>query len=1208
MPNSKSRISKRPKIFSPSVTRNEVDSHGFVSDLSLKKMVDSNIENTSSFRYDAPGTGLRSTQEIDIDYSKFENHTFFNSAESKVNIAFDRIINEFPFDGTRDELEKFEDSLTGFEKDVLKRFPKNVGFLMFSASHVEVVDSAGSQFPNFSKINTGDAVLDVDMSSFSIEAHVYPARTGSDNQVICQKLSGSTGGDGSFGFLLALSASNLDRAGNDGTSAGGSASSDLIFAVSSGSLRLATSASIDKGKWNHICAVFDRSVNRGRLMIYVSQSLVASSSNVALPGRLLTNQSSLTIGSGSAQNIQTGYLPGEEKTIFTPQQTFSGAIDEFRFFHNVRTPESQGLYGTRNIFSDNDLKLYFKLNEPYYTGTYGINNVCIDSSGNSLHSSITNFTASLRLTGSLTNPMTAEDKNISPILFPEYSKVANLNSTLLSSASNYDSENPNLITRLIPKHHLLEGQVDEGMDNEDGQIGEPYLGKSIPGSGQIGSAQLLTSFLLIWAKFFDELKVFIDHFSSVIHTDYDSADSVTDKFLPFVAKYYGFHLPSIYSNTPLEQFSRGENIKTNQSLSSESLSYIQNQIWKRILINIKDIAQSKGTIHSVKSIMRAAGINPDKVFSIREYGGPKRFSLKNRRQKTSDVSSMIDFSGSFSWSPKHEILDLSQQGFGSSTGSFITPHLVSGFLSSSRIEAGFPEPKGTMLDINDDAGKFLHGISNEPGDGFFTSGSFTYEAIYKFPIKNEYPVTQSLIRIHTTGSTSPASGSGLVLSNLIVLSGAQNNVTSSGSGLKLFVRPSIGSTNEPVFTLSLTGVNIFDGNQWSVSFGRNRCDEIGAASSSSYFLRCGRQSFGKAKEYFSTSSFFQETSVGTPASNLFQAHGSSYNSSGPFLVVGSQSISQDTTNNYCLNVGVNSGIENLNTEFAGKVGHIRFWSKGLSDADWREHVRNFKSLGVSDPMSNFNFMTEPTGAFGRLRLDCSTDQAVTNSNGSGDIALVDFSQNSINFSASGFETNKSVIRPETFYYSMLSPSFDVGQSDEKVRVRGYSDVSYLDDNSYATTSPVFDVTPSEIPDDDTRFTIDYSAMKALNEDIMSLFSSLEFFDNALGKPNLLFDETYPDLDYMREVYFNRLEKKLNVQAFFDFFKWFDTALGSLIEQVIPRKTKFMGINFVIESHVLERHRFRYLFDEIYLQGFERDVDARGVRVEDDVLEALLNAE
>jgi hypothetical protein len=32
----------------------------------------------------------------------------------------------------------------------------------------------------------------------------------------------------------------------------------------------------------------------------------------------------------------------------------------------------------------------------------------------------------------------------------------------------------------------------------------------------------------------------------------------------------------------------------------------------------------------------------------------------------------------------------------------------------------------------------------------------------------------------------------------------------------------------------------------------------------------------------------------------------------------------------------------------------------------------------------------------------------------------------------------------------------------------------------------------------------------------------------------------------------------------------------------------MGINFVIESHVLERHKNRYLYDEIYLKSIERD--------------------
>jgi hypothetical protein len=107
---------------------------------------------------------------------------------------------------------------------------------------------------------------------------------------------------------------------------------------------------------------------------------------------------------------------------------------------------------------------------------------------------------------------------------------------------------------------------------------------------------------------------------------------------------------------------------------------------------------------------------------------------------------------------------------------------------------------------------------------------------------------------------------------------------------------------------------------------------------------------------------------------------------------------------------------------------------------------------------------------------------------------------------------------------------------------------------------------------------------------MNMFSSLEFFDSAMGMPNLIFDEFYPDIDQARKIYFNRLVDKPDFQVFFDMYKWFNTSLGSMIEQIIPRKTKFLGINFVIESHVLERNRFRYLFDEIYLKAIDRDTD------------------
>ena len=90
---------------------------------------------TGSFRYDPPGFAFKNTQQLNVDFSKFENHTFFNSARSKVHVTFDKILNTFPFDGTEREAIEFLDSLTGFEKYVYDRIPKHTGFLNFDSSN-----------------------------------------------------------------------------------------------------------------------------------------------------------------------------------------------------------------------------------------------------------------------------------------------------------------------------------------------------------------------------------------------------------------------------------------------------------------------------------------------------------------------------------------------------------------------------------------------------------------------------------------------------------------------------------------------------------------------------------------------------------------------------------------------------------------------------------------------------------------------------------------------------------------------------------------------------------------------------------------------------------------------------------------------------------------------------------------------------------------
>jgi hypothetical protein len=138
------------------------------------------------------------------------------------------------------------------------------------------------------------------------------------------------------------------------------------------------------------------------------------------------------------------------------------------------------------------------------------------------------------------------------------------------------------------------------------------------------------------------------------------------------------------------------------------------------------------------------------------------------------------------------------------------------------------------------------------------------------------------------------------------------------------------------------------------------------------------------------------------------------------------------------------------------------------------------------------------------------------------------------------------------------------------------------ESDYAEVAPLYSLNPSESPTDDTRFSIEFSLIDALNRDIINIFATLESIENAIGNPELIFSPDYPSLEAMRTMYFNRLTDKINVKAFFEFFRWFETSIGNFIEQLIPKKTKFFGTNFVVESHMLERHKLEYNSSDIYL--------------------------
>ena len=1194
-------------LFTPPVVRKIAFDSAFTEPQTLNFLSSSALLNTSSFEYDTFKVALKNTQEVPIDYSGFENHTFFNSAESKVNVAFEKIINGFPFDGTQTEYENFFTDLRGYEKYVYNNVPKSLGALIFSGTtigegpasgylpdlgtYINVADAKGSRYTSTSKQKDGVSALDPGTNTIVFEFHIFAPPEANYDQVILQKKKNVDGWD--YGYTIGLKETTaVDQC-------------DLAMVASSGSAIISASMPIAKGRFEHIVAMYDRRDGSNVIKLFTSGTHISSSPTSYEFSNLDISRYPLLIGSGTAHvtaSVPTGPSTSAQFS-FIPRTTLSGAMDELRVFHSYRSVSQQIRDRTTNIFPDTGgkLRLYFKFNEP--TGSFGNNNLVLDSSGNALHSKITNFTSANRerragFTDSL--PLELEAYGQNPVLFPRHPDLISLNQELLLSASRYDMSNPNLITKLVPSHYFIEGQYDRGFKNEMGEQGAPFnsVSRNIPGGGSLGSAQLLASVLYLWAEQFDQIKIFIDHFAKLRTVDYTEQDTMANKFLPLFASLYGFQLPNLYRDSDVDQYVKGENIQPDRTVPLESLRSVQNQIWRRLLVNLPSLIRAKGTQHAIRGVIRAAGLNPDHNFRIREFGGATIKRIGRGRERVIKHLKMLNFSASMNRDVASGII--SAQGVNS-----VLPFVISPFLSSSRSEIGAPQISGDFIDESPFTYEkgYMHGISNNSGDGLMTSGSFTFEGIYRYPKGRAYEATSSLLRVSTTASAGTTPEYPRLLANLLAVSSSAGlGVTGS---VQLKVRPYFSSflSVAPTLSLVLTGVNIFDGDPYYVAWGRRGKEEIKSNVSSSYFLTVAKANGDEVVEHHMATSQFQEGNVAYEGGQLADTFGiinPSLNVSGAFFAIGRQVIPDIPQ--YCLNASDIVGPFARETYFSGQVRSLRFYSKALSRDEIFEHVRNPYSFGTDNPFISTNDISiNESGSFQRLRVNASMEQPVTAADNSGNITITDFSQTYISGSrilpanasdvhngsyfqlrGSGFEPDTRAIQPATFYYSRIDPKFDERATDNKIRVRGFTNYHNVDQFD-SLLSPVTELDLSEPVTDDTRFIIEQSAVRALNDDIIRIFAVLDEFDRLLGDANLVFAEEYPRFRFLRDVYFKRLESKMNFKKLFEFFRWFDDSLGLFLENFIPYKTDFFGIQFMIESHILERAKFSYTHYDQYIK-------------------------
>lgn len=536
-------------------------------------------------------------QEVDykVDYSDFRNFVFFNSALDYFNISAEKILNEYPYDGTRDVVEDFTADLDPYQRYLLDVWPKSSGHLRFrsavSSSYITFVDAG--QVVDDPSVGTTQQVgsLSPGTGSLSVEFWAELSQSNAQNTAMLVVQKASTAGDGYYVYA-----------------SGGLA----YFRVSSGSITSEASVPFTNGALGYYCFTYDRSNSQAPILACYTGSAtafprLASYTTSSIAGPINIGFSSFHVGSGSISGKVTSFI--------------SGNIDELRVWQRAITPSFISGNFNRSVYAQQGLTGLWHFNETGSLPGVGSNAIVIDSSGRKIDGRVLNYWSGVRGSGSLV-PFSRNDLLLS--MYFTSPEIQDLINTQQTSGTLFDRENDNAITRLVPEAFLT-------MELE-------------------ANTTVLKDLLFILGRNFDQIKVAIDQFVNIRRSGYSEHNQTPDALLADVGAMFGWEFTGNFLNAEALQYITGRGVLANQDANKEldiTLYQIKNEFWKRTLANLMHIYKTKGTRESVESLFRIYGVNKNFV-RLKEYGYRPYVGISTNRIHAEKSVYSLMFSASLS--------------------------------------------------------------------------------------------------------------------------------------------------------------------------------------------------------------------------------------------------------------------------------------------------------------------------------------------------------------------------------------------------------------------------------------------------------------------------------------------------------------------------------------------------------------------------------
>ena len=1090
-----------------------------------------------------------------VDYSSASSFARYGSAEMYYRDSIDRIIQQYPYDGSLRERLQWENDSTEIDLYLYDNlYPRSTGYILLSAdgwgAQTSAADGYGLptspeyiylkggphanpngmeklylQFTGSNYYDTGSnrgSNLKYDLSGSGVTVEFWmkkDAWTGNTTkEVVLDVWNGNTIGNGDYGRLRVA----LDSAADGGA--------PFLVTLKSGSKgvidqSVGSSVTVADEAWHHYALTFMSSETGIDTRLYVDGNL---------------NQKT-KLGS-DALNQVTGALQGNIGALVTTTAgggaqyagKLSASLDEFRYWKTKRTGRDVGRFwftqvggGTNDdpmpfedttVTANTDLGVYYKFNEGI-TGVTATDSNILDYSGRVTNGAWTGYSSSSRNTGSAIISSSAAIKEFQdPIIYPFHPEVASLRTSLIQSGSEHDADNTAMMYSTIPSW----------ITEDDFESGE--------------HVRKLTQIL---SSYFDTLHLQAESLNKLKDIDYVSGSNKPTVYGHRLLSSHGLVTPDLFVDASvLEKL--GD--RSEDRVFEKSLSELKNLIYQNIYNNLSYIYKSKGTEKAFRNLIRAFGVDDD-LIKINMYANNVEFDFTTNRKNKAIAKKYVNFN-TISNSDA-SVFQLRNPGDTANTTGFISSstNLTGGYAVTLESEVYFPKKFSRSDDWYTDTNIIssslfgVHATTTQPTD---TPGSEPAQTDTTIPVDN---ATNFQVYAVRDSVDSP---------------NIQFILTGSDGGYV------------PRLTSSLF-LDVYNNNQWNVAVKIRPqrypwVAQVSDASNAGYFVEFE----GVHVEAGIILNSFNVT--GTIAGGV---------SGLPAFMSGSRRVFLGSNKT---NV-TGATLQRSDT----KIGSCRLWLDNLTTEEMQAHALDPQNYGrTNSGMYAFPFQSSASygdiPACDTLLLNWNFNQN-TGSNADGGFRVADLSSGSASRSGSaGWLSN-------LLYMQHPGSGSEFEASSTSVTDKDFVITSKQNLPEALESSDMITVLSQQ---DDVEFTIDSrptnyflafekSMQQAISEEMINYFASLSDLNTLIGAPVNLYRPHYKGLNFVKQQFFETVSNdEIDFEKFFEYYKWIDDALSTFLAQLAPVSLDFdPNIRTLIESHILERSKYQHKFP--FLAKSEPDI-------------------